>query len=169
MNSNNNKKIFRLEKTKGEGALKFILKNGMLFTILFGCFVSLISIPPVTNFLLLLLFAITGVLWATCMWFITNWQYNKITYLITSLYIAVGLYKIFSPPRYHDFTFVFLTLPSSYVGFVLMNIYDINYEKYEILINIIILLINSTIVILICIIITKIRRKIHITSQSSSP
>jgi hypothetical protein len=67
----------RLERIRKEGPAKFILKYGLSFALLFGCFVFFVSKPPVPNVILATLILIGGILFGIGMWLFMMWQYKN--------------------------------------------------------------------------------------------
>lgn len=76
----NNKYILqkeRLSRIKKEGAVKFILKYGFSFAVLFGIFVFFFSKPPISNLILCVLVIAGGFLFGVVMWVYMMWQYKN--------------------------------------------------------------------------------------------
>ncbi|MDH3359856.1 MAG: hypothetical protein OEL55_03210 [Desulfobulbaceae bacterium] len=77
MNNIDNLRRERFARIKEGGAAKFIFKNGLAFVLLFGSFVFLFSKPPVSNFLLVLLIILGGVLFGSGLWSFMLWQMRR--------------------------------------------------------------------------------------------
>ena len=76
MNNKYNLQKERIAKIKKEGALKFILKYGLSFALLFGIFVFFFSKPPISNLILGALIIAGGLLFGVLMWFFMMWLYK---------------------------------------------------------------------------------------------
>jgi len=66
-----------MERIKKEGAIKFIAKYGLSFSLLFGSFVLFVSRPPISVYIIILLVLVGGLVFGTCMWLLMLFQFRK--------------------------------------------------------------------------------------------
>lgn len=69
-------RLERWEKIKRNGMPRFVLKNGAMFALLFGCYVLFMN-PEVLNAwqVVLPLIFVGGLIWGMAMWFVNMWLY----------------------------------------------------------------------------------------------
>ena len=78
MNNRYNLQKERIERIRKEGPVRFILKYGFSFALIFGSFVFVFSNPPISKILLIILVLAGSLLFGFFMWIFMMWHYRDI-------------------------------------------------------------------------------------------
>ena len=70
-------RLARWERLQKAGMLRFVLTRGLLFGIMFGVGVCLVSPPPQPWYSFVADVFVMSLAWAIAMWFVTMWQYRR--------------------------------------------------------------------------------------------
>ena len=70
-------RLARWRRIQNAGFLRFFFTRGLLFAVVFGLTVCVISRPSKPWYLFVLTVLIVSFAWAAAMWVVTMWQYRR--------------------------------------------------------------------------------------------